>query len=428
MTAPHDQALIYAVELHALYEAEREKSARLKTLLDIGLAIASPADDLNQVVVNSLRRVMAFSGHDGGAVLLYTQDRRRLIVAATYGADDDSPGAPATEQWREVARLALQRRRPIYVTPLDRDADAATVYRPDWASLAVVPLTTAKGGKLGILRLTSSVDPVRLDTEDLQTLQTIAWQLSTAIENARLYAALQARQAELQLLLGKILHAQEEERRQVAYDLHDGLLQMLVASHQALETAVALAESNPAESNQWLVRGRDLLKQSIGDGRKLIAGLRPSALDDYGLIAALRAHLENIGADANWEIELEDGLGAARLPTNIEVTLYRIAQEALNNIRKHAQTRRVEISISRTSDTVTMEVRDWGKGFDLTKSVSNNGVAGGVGLAGMEERAALVGGKVTVHSRPKRGTRVRVDVPIKVGLAKPHGGQKRWKR
>jgi signal transduction histidine kinase len=157
-----------------------------------------------------------------------------------------------------------------------------------------------------------------------------------------------------------------------------------------------------------------LVQKTVGDSRRIIADLRPTALDDFGLGAALRQEVEE-QRDDGWQVEYEEGIGDERLPAPVEVALFRVAQEAMTNARKHAQAGRARLVLRRRQGVVDLEVRDWGRGFDPDAvGEKTNGPGERIGLSGMRERIGLVGGKLEVRSRPGGGTSITARVPVPV--------------
>ncbi len=154
-----------------------------------------------------------------------------------------------------------------------------------------------------------------------------------------------------------------------------------------------------------------LARQTVREARNIIADLRPTALDDFGLAAALHSKVETLRADG-WEISYDEALGGMRLPDEIETALYRVTQEALTNIRKHARTTRTRIALVRRDKSVYLEVRDWGQGFDQGAVPNGSGRGEQVGISGMRERITLLGGDFAVCCRPASGTRVVAEVPL----------------
>jgi PAS domain S-box-containing protein len=247
----------------------------------------------------------------------------------------------------------------------------------------------------------------------VETIASLAGQAVSALENARLYAELAERERRLRDLVGPVLLAQEEERRRVAYEVHDGLAQTAAAAHQLLQAHVRHHAPGSPESQKNLVRVLQLVQQTVGEARDVIADLRPTVLDDFGLATAIRQQVDRISTQDR-RIDYEETLGGERLPAAVETTLYRVAQEALTNVRKHASSARAEVTLQRLDGSVLLRVRDWGLGF-RTDEVGNGGGPGErVGLSSMRERVALLGGSFILHSEPGAGTEIVAEVPLPV--------------
>ena len=224
-------------------------------------------------------------------------------------------------------------------------------------------------------------------------------------------AQLAEREARLRDLLGKLVTAQEEERRRVAYEVHDGLAQMIVATQQHLQ---AFAKQHPPTSpkgRESLDFSLELVQQTVEEARRVIGGLRPTALDDFGLAVALRLEVEALRAQG-WDISYVERLRDQRLPPTLETALYRVTQEALTNVRKHADTTRVRLSLGRLGQDVRLRVRDRGRGFSEAELNRPGAPGERVGVSGMEERVALLGGEFKVCSQPGSGTLIVAKVPL----------------
>ena len=261
-------------------------------------------------------------------------------------------------------------------------------------------------------------------TEEVSSeiLGSLVLQAASALENARLYRELGEREQQLQALVGRLLVAQEEERRRVAYDVHDGVAQVAASAHQHLQAYARFHRPRSAEARVDLERALDLARRTVGEARRVIADLRPTVLDDFGLATALRRQVEALRAEG-WEVSYDDLLGAERLPSAVETGLFRVAQEALANVRKHATTTRVHLALRRKGRAVRLEVQDWGRGFQPTAARDGAGPGERVGLPGMQERVALLGGRCRVQSRPGAGTRVVAEIPL--GAAAPESSTAR---
>ena len=209
------------------------------------------------------------------------------------------------------------------------------------------------------------------------------------------------------------LTAQEEERARVARDLHDEVNQALTGLLLRLEAA---REKAPPQLASELAEIRTLANRAMQELLSLARQLRPTALDDLGLRAALASHVRDLdrqgAVDAGFEV---DGV-LGELPPDVQLVVYRVAQEALSNAVRHAEAQHVAVSLGRHGDEVTLAVADDGAGFVFDQ------VDRGLGLGGMRERALLVGGDLQVESRPGEGTRVRLRVPIENGDDPDNGG------
>lgn len=271
-----------------------------------------------------------------------------------------------------------------------------------------LPLKTRER-TIGVLEVYGTEDLTRQET--LGVLISLAAQTAGALENARLYQDLTEREQRMRDLVGELISAQEEERKRIAYEIHDGLTQVAIAAHQRLQI---FADDHPPGSvlkKGELDRALDLVQRTVGEARQVIADLRPTALDDFGLTTALRLYTEELFSEG-WRVEFEENVGEERLDATIETALYRVAQESLTNARKHAQTTSAVVKLERLSQKVRLQVRDWGRGFDPDSVSDKNGPGERVGLSSMRERIALLGGELEIQSRPGKGTTVIAEVPF----------------
>jgi signal transduction histidine kinase len=205
------------------------------------------------------------------------------------------------------------------------------------------------------------------------------------------YAELAERENWLQDLIRKLITAQEEEHRKVSYEVHNGLAQTAAGAHQLLQT---FARQHPPDSDKGrkdLARVLELVQQKVGEARHVIADLRPTALDDLGLGPAVRLQIEKISSEGS-QVDYEEAPGDERLPSEVETALFRVAQEALTNVHKHAPSARVRITLWRLNDSVRLQVRDWGPGFNPERITDGGGPGERLGLSSMRERVALLGG------------------------------------
>ena len=208
----------------------------------------------------------------------------------------------------------------------------------------------------------------------------------------------------------QILAAQEQERKRIARELHDETSQVLTS---LLISMKILEETISSEvARQQMEETRSLVHQTLRAIRNLSIDLRPSALDDLGLVPALRWYLKEYQQKCKVEVEFSASSFKERLPPEIETTIYRIVQEALTNTAKYAQATKVRVSVAEIEEGVRATVSDNGKGFDAQTLLKLPWQERGLGLAGMHERAALLDGALLIDTEPGRGTTIDVTIPL----------------
>lgn len=278
-------------------------------------------------------------------------------------------------------------------------------------------IRTPWGGEIGELARSLETMRVRLADWALALEEQVRARTSELEQRNQelgdLYLSLRQQEAQRQTLLGRILGAQEDERRRVSRELHDSIGQTFWALTLGLER-LQNRDDCPAGLRAELASLQQLAADSLADLRRLTVALRPAALDDLGLVPAIRRYAELYLSDAGIACEIAaDGLGE-RLDPFLETVVYRVVQEAINNVARHSGATRAEITLRRVAGALQATVVDNGRGFDRARREP------GVGLQGMDERALLVGGKLSVTSTPGGGTTVSLTVPL--GSTTP-GGQ-----
>jgi PAS domain S-box-containing protein len=221
-----------------------------------------------------------------------------------------------------------------------------------------------------------------------------------------------ARSAERQALVQQLLRAQEEERRTVAYEIHDGPAQDLAAAQMFLQAHAARGpHGEDSRADLHLDHAGEYLGRALTETRRIMSRLRPVLLDDLGLVEALGTLLEEETGRAGVVLDFSAELGDARLDPAVEIVLYRVAQEAVANAVKHAGTDRVRVRVGCSPGGATLSVRDWGRGFDAGDLRRPTG-GRHFGLVGMREQTELVGGKFELDSSVGDGTTVSVSIPL----------------
>jgi len=260
----------------------------------------------------------------------------------------------------------------------------------------------------------SSNDLQDLSEDTLEMLTAIGRQIGIAVENASLYEELREKEVLRRQLLERLISVQEEERKRIARELHDQTGQPLTSLIMTLR--VLEGASTAADARAHIEDLRDTVAQILKRVHDLALELRPSVLDDLGLLAGLRHHVGRFEHRFRLPVDLQVlGLEGHRLPPEAETALYRIVQEALTNVARHAQAHNVSVLLERRSSSVMLIVEDDGIGFDVTSVMGSRLHEKNLGLYGMRERASLLGGTLTVESTPGTGTAVFVEIPLRRG-------------
>jgi signal transduction histidine kinase len=276
-----------------------------------------------------------------------------------------------------------------------------------------VPLRV-KEQTFGALALSSVHEEESLGGDELRLLTAFAQQFATAIDNVRLYQVVQDREAQLEELVRKLVHAQEDERQRIARELHDDTGQKLTALGMGLAALEAALEAEEvARANALLRNLRAMSDRAISELRNIMANLRPAQLDDLGLGPALRWYVKQYQT-ANPQIDVQFTIEKlpSRLPAEHETVLFRVTQEALTNVQRHAEATLATIRLWQDDGRVHLRVEDNGVGFD-PKQPPRHEPGSGLGLPGMRERVGLVDGRLEVDSAPGEGTCITVELPIK---------------
>jgi signal transduction histidine kinase len=236
-------------------------------------------------------------------------------------------------------------------------------------------------------------------------------------EHARLAASfnsmmddLASREERLRALLSRMAQIQDEERRLIGLDLHDGLTQLMISTNMHLNALNALAASRLDPSAlQELDVSRSLIKQAIDEARKVIAELRLTVVDDFGLEEGLRRYVSEVSEAHHWSYEVTIATPDVIIAPAVRTAIFRIVQEALSNVGKHASTQRVRVDLNTDDRCLVLRVQDWGRGFELTEPTDD---LSHVGLVSMQERAAMMGGVCHIASKVGEGTLVEVQIPL----------------
>ncbi len=311
--------------------------------------------------------------------------------------DPEQPGIDT----RLLSRLG----RPLFLTPgrsklLILDPEM----RDSFASYWSIPFLN--DGRIAGLVQFGFPTIYRWLPRELQLLDAVAERCLLAAEKARLHEELIAREAQVRELAAHMLQVEEEERRRISRELHDETGQSMLTLRLQLEM---LEKAAPDGFRERIAEARQMVESSITEVRRLISALSPAVLEQLGLPAAMRQLAQRLRRGKGVEVRLSVALPEQRLPKEIETVAYRLVQESLQNIAKHAEATRVNLSLRSTDRELELRIRDNGVGFDIG---SASGKPNSFGLAGMRERVALFGGELRITAHPGHGTLVHIALPL----------------
>jgi signal transduction histidine kinase len=386
-----------AIENARLYESATRWSRQLESLNDVGVALIRELelDRLLELIASSLRDLIR-----ARMVLIILPDGdERLRVEAAVGDGIEGLLGWSFPRAASKAGRVLARGRSERVDELleDPEIDYDSARRFAARTGLFVPLV-ARDQAIGVIVAHDKLGMEnRFGDDDLRVSEQFAVRAATAVELSERVARDSLR---------RLLQGQELERRRLARELHDETGQALTSILLGLKS---VEEAKDADAMRDAASElRRLVVATLQDVRRLAVELRPKALDDFGLVPALERLVETFRERTGIDVQVETTLGDERLPEEIETTLYRLIQEALTNVVKHAQAHTVSILLVRRSGSVSALIEDDGRGFDGAHVRED-----ALGLAGMRERVALLGGRLTVEASAGSGTTLAVEVPLR---------------
>ena len=306
----------------------------------------------------------------------------------------------------------IETQQPVIVTPSNINhhltPDIIKDFNYSWLVLAPI---LSRDKTIGVMQVDRPEETAGFNQEETEIIFAIARATAIAIENAQLIEMLGQKEQLLHQLVNKLITAQEDERKRLAADLHDGIIQSLIAIWYRLQR---IAPPNDVGEEEWQAEIFDttrLLNEQILEIRRMLYDLRPLILDNYGLFPAVESYVQNLQDKNNISVDVIIQGKNENLNSRIEITLFRILQEALTNVLKHANATNARVELTTKADSVSLIVEDNGSGLD-TSLLSTAHYQERLGLAGIQERALLLNGICSIESWPGKGTRISVDIPI----------------
>ena len=399
-----------AISLIGELALAKQRLSQLSLFYQVAQAVA-PSFDLDQVLNDILELATAILNASAAILVLIDKEREELVFQHTHGETGNPPQRRGMPFCKGIIGWVAAHGQPLMSNDIASDPrfDPAV---DSWAAEAIesavcVPILI-RGKTVGVLGAVNKRSEGGFDSEDLSLMITTANQAAIAIENNQLYQSLRDEQE-------RIIRAQENVRRQVARNLHDGTVQFLSAISMGIDHLEQLLERKPKAAKSELQALRKLTLQATQQARLAIFELRPLILETQGLIPALEAYVQQLQDHEEFQVHLETHDALPHLNSSVATTVFSIIQEAVTNSKKHAAPTAMWLRLSLDDDWLQVVVQDNGTGFDFEAVEQNYDRKGSIGLLSMKERAELIGGRLEIRSStesPGAGTEVILGVPL----------------
>ncbi|MBI3949624.1 MAG: GAF domain-containing protein [Acidobacteria bacterium] len=412
-----------AIENARLYQRQKEEAEISTSLLRVAESL-SHFTDLDELLNIASEITPSLLGCDQFGLFLFDrtkemfygakmrglvshQDREFLAMRVNRGQ-----AGVLNEVWQKCNALVV---RAAAKTQLINPAYVGGLDLTGWL---LIPLM-AKGEVIGIMALNSSAGSRPFTSRDIKIATGVANQLAIAIENTNLFSEVSAQKTALQRLSMRLTNVLEEERARISRELHDGIGQVLSGMLIGLDVLEEKVPVSLVAVRRGLRQVKMLTEKTLDELRRLSHDLRPSLLDDLGLLDAVQWLADYLAERCGWTMQVIVDADFPRLPPEVETALFRISQEALNNIKTHAAASEVTIRLSQQDELIQLEIEDNGRGFDPVAMAGNHYPERGIGLLSMQERATALGGKLFIEAEVGKGTKLKVAIPWQDVPARP---------
>jgi signal transduction histidine kinase/DNA-binding response OmpR family regulator len=407
-----------ALERIHTQEALRRQAVRLRLLNNLSPSLLAPLG-VREMAATACQCLEREFGYYNVALLTKEADTGQLILEANAGAYGSflKPGEYRQLTGKGIIGRVAQSGRRCVVQDVAKWPGFFELVGMAIRSEVAVPIRV-RGRVAGVLNV--DCDRVHgFEPADVELLETVAGLLAAGFERARLFGDVEAELAErkraestLRELPARTLAAQEAERRRIASELHDSVSQILSSAKFRLHAGESALSAPVARRHRQFRRGRELLDLALKEIRRITRNLRPSELDDLGLVPALGTLLDEFKDRTGLRVSFRAPRSMSRIPPAVGLAAYRIVQEALANIERHAHARAVCIRLAGTARGLKLHIADDGRGIQPRRLRSRARGGTGLGLVHMRERAAALGGSVHMETTLRKGTRITVDLPF----------------
>lgn len=380
-------------------ERYREEASIRAALLEVTINISSLKKQKNALkILSQVLPVVLYAD----ACVVFTKDENGNFQWQKVVLPKNLPG---------IKKLLTQK-QPLAINPEDKEKllTKEIINQLKLQSALFIPCIT-KDEVIAVAAVLYTKSPFELDKKEIKIASGIAKQVTVVLENAQLYQEVLAQHQELQLLLEKLAAAQEDERRRIARDLHDSIIQDLSGIIFALSFLSNALPVNEIKAHQEIEQLTKVVEATVQSIRQIIYDLRPTTLDSLGLIPTLEKYLERFATQQKVKVEFKSDL-KQRLPEKIETAVFRLTQEALNNIAKYAQAKNVTVNINQEKNVLAVSIKDDGIGFDLNEVQKRASQSSGFGLSGMRERVRIINGNFQIKTAPGQGCQLMAVIPL----------------
>ncbi|MBI3330372.1 MAG: GAF domain-containing protein [Nitrospinae bacterium] len=401
------------ISLRKRAEEEVERRRREAEVVAELASTISASLDLATVLQRVAEGARDLCGSDAASIALPDPESQAMVIRYLAGAPDPGYETVRIEPGKGIGGQVLVTGRPFRTDHYAADPRFSKDYlqtTQKWKAVALIAVPILIEHRVEGLIYVSNRSSRPFTARDEAVLMRLADHAAIAIYNARLFEQVRLGHERLQTLSHRLLAVQEDERRRIARELHDEIGQALTAVKMNLQAVRHLPEA--ASVAPYLEENMDIVNQLLQQARDLSRDLRPSMLDDLGLLPALRWYIDRLAQRAGFHAQLEVDAMEMRLHPDLETACFRVAQEALTNVVRHARAHRVWVEVRPSATELELVVRDNGVGFDVRDAQERAMRGESLGLLGMSERVALVGGHFDITSAPAQGTEIRARFPL----------------
>ena len=401
----------------------KEKTEQLDSLYETGKKITSivSKDELLPWIAEQAASLL-----DTDACHYRIRKGNYLVKAAGTKEGSEMMHREKIRIGESISGTIAKEKKPIIVEDLRKDPRLIEEHREaaqkhNFTSCLGVPMI-AGNDVIGVI-LVNTRKPREFNKKDAELLSSFADMAAIAIKNADLFESLEDARNRLEKseknvreFSGKVLSIREEEKKRLAADLHDELASMVVALEMNLSIAEKNVQKNDLDSAvENINKSRNLLKSAAGNLRNIVKKLRPPNLDINGLPEALKEYFSDVNEQMKINIDFDASTNGKKFNDETSIVLFRVAQESVNNVIKHAHAKNIKIKLCSENGHINFFVYDNGKGFDTKTSPQKRGSLFRMGIMGMRERVESLGGTFDIKSEPNKGTEISVTIPNKEG-------------